>query len=962
VADESFDDNINSLSQDAYDWFSDVLSLDSDDTGGSPPTPEPTTPPEPTPTPIPEPTTETFPGGGDLNEDGIDDNQVSTDDISLNEETGELTIPSNGGDELVVDTNENDVVINDTNGDGFVDDITITDRDGNTTKFDFDNETGDVTRTDIPREEIEGSEGEPSGNGDYIPDNRDDYDYGKRLSSPLVLDLDGDGVELTSLEDGAAYFDLDADGFAEKTGWVNPDDGLLVLDRNDNDVIDDTHELFGTSITDGFSILAELDDNNDGVINAQDSAFSALQVWRDSDQDGYSDNGELQSLEALGITSINLAATETNIIQAGNLISHVSSFTRSDDSNGEIVDAWFELDQALTRFRGEGTISEEAASLPNLRGYGTVKNLRLAASENPELLQAAQALTQLSPSDLSTLDAAFDDFLMLWTGTEQKGIPVIQAFFGVSGEPVGTGKRATSVLSRIYPNLKEELIVRFMAEAFVGELTNNLNLNISLDTFEGDFNELLKDVATASALSENGAKVWADSFPLIDRLYNFFSSHDYADVLNLPTEATYAQEVEWYVETSGYDYTLEELNGLVVGTEANDAILATDYKLHLIEAGAGDDTITTGGGTDIVHGGDGNDTITTGSGNDVVYGDGGNDIINTSLSGNKLLDGGAGNDTLSIQQDTYNADHAAQYTNEWYGGTGDDTLKGWTGTDHYHFNLGDGHDQITDAGFGSYRSGGRTRTYYASHLIDQIIFGEGILFDDLSLAREDDNLIVTFAQSPEDSITVQDWFNRNYRIEQFVFKDGTVTTDTELNQHYLAQQSTEGDDIITGWAEDDVINSGAGDDTIDAGAGNDVLMGGTGNDFMDGGFGNDTYLFELGDGQDNLSNQDSGGFDQLVFGDDVDYENLWFSRTNNDLTLTLVGTQDQVNVNNWYLGANHQLDEIEAGGHVLENTQIEILVSSMAAFGPPAAGEISLSEEDKSMVQVAISTTWMPAA
>jgi hypothetical protein len=39
-------------------------------------------------------------------------------------------------------------------------------------------------------------------------------------ASPLVLDLDGDGIELVSLDASAAYFDLDVNGFAERTGWV----------------------------------------------------------------------------------------------------------------------------------------------------------------------------------------------------------------------------------------------------------------------------------------------------------------------------------------------------------------------------------------------------------------------------------------------------------------------------------------------------------------------------------------------------------------------------------------------------------------------------------------------------------------------------------------------------------------------------------------------------------------------
>jgi hypothetical protein len=62
--------------------------------------------------------------------------------------------------------------------------------------------------------------------------------------SPLVLDLDGDGVETTS-KSGLTYFDHDRNGFAERTGWAGSDDGLLVRDLNKNGQIDDGGELFG---------------------------------------------------------------------------------------------------------------------------------------------------------------------------------------------------------------------------------------------------------------------------------------------------------------------------------------------------------------------------------------------------------------------------------------------------------------------------------------------------------------------------------------------------------------------------------------------------------------------------------------------------------------------------------------------------------------------------------------------
>ena len=83
------------------------------------------------------------------------------------------------------------------------------------------------------------------------------------ITSPLVLDLDGDGVETISSEQGV-YFDHAGDGFAEKTGWVSPDDGLLAIDLNNDGKIDNGTELFG---------------NNTRLSNGENAAngFEALQ-------------------------------------------------------------------------------------------------------------------------------------------------------------------------------------------------------------------------------------------------------------------------------------------------------------------------------------------------------------------------------------------------------------------------------------------------------------------------------------------------------------------------------------------------------------------------------------------------------------------------------------------------------------------------------------------------------------
>ncbi|MCF6345768.1 MAG: hypothetical protein L3J00_04770 [Thiomicrorhabdus sp.] len=73
---------------------------------------------------------------------------------------------------------------------------------------------------------------------------------------PLILDLNGDGVELVQLTDSTARFGVNGDDFATPTGWVNANDGLLVLDKNSNGRIDSVNELFGNTTVTDFEALA----------------------------------------------------------------------------------------------------------------------------------------------------------------------------------------------------------------------------------------------------------------------------------------------------------------------------------------------------------------------------------------------------------------------------------------------------------------------------------------------------------------------------------------------------------------------------------------------------------------------------------------------------------------------------------------------------------------------------------
>jgi hypothetical protein len=115
-------------------------------------------------------------------------------------------------------------------------------------------------------------------------------------ADPLVLDLDNDGIETTSINGwNGVLFDHNNDGVKTATGWLSGDDGFLVLDKDGNGTIDNGNELFGdnTHLTngavaaDGFAALADLDSNQDGVMDANDAVFANLRVWQGRHQPIY---------------------------------------------------------------------------------------------------------------------------------------------------------------------------------------------------------------------------------------------------------------------------------------------------------------------------------------------------------------------------------------------------------------------------------------------------------------------------------------------------------------------------------------------------------------------------------------------------------------------------------------------------------------------------------------------------
>ncbi|WP_243042367.1 calcium-binding protein [Dyella sedimenti] len=138
------------------------------------------------------------------------------------------------------------------------------------------------------------------------------------------------------------------------------------------------------------------------------------------------------------------------------------------------------------------------------------------------------------------------------------------------------------------------------------------------------------------------------------------------------------------------------------------------------------------------------------------------------------------------------------------------------------------------------------------------------------------------------------------------------------------------DDFLVGGAGNDILNGGAGNDALYGGAGADVLDGGTGRNRLYGGDGNDvlkvdryatdnvleggrgddtiygsaygdTYVFNLGDGRDTITETYSwGGKDVVAFGEGIVADDIQVLRRGNDLLLTHINGTDSITIAGWF--------------------------------------------------------------
>ncbi len=127
-------------------------------------------------------------------------------------------------------------------------------------------------------------------------------DSQRQLIDPIVINLDGGAASLTS---NSFSFDLNADGIKEQISFVGQGSGFLAIDRNQDGKINDGSELFGTGQKNGFSELAQYDDDDNKWLDENDAIYQKLKIWT-RDTNG---KDQLISLKEAGVGAIYLGSS-----------------------------------------------------------------------------------------------------------------------------------------------------------------------------------------------------------------------------------------------------------------------------------------------------------------------------------------------------------------------------------------------------------------------------------------------------------------------------------------------------------------------------------------------------------------------------------------------------------------------------------------------------------------------------
>lgn len=426
--------------------------------------------------------------------------------------------------------------------------------------------------------------------------------------------------------------------------------------------------------------------------------------------------------------------------------------------------------------------------------------------------------------------------------------------------------------------------------------------------------------------------------------------------------------------TAAASATGNDMNNLLTGNSANNTL----------NGGAGDDILNGGAGTDTLIGGIGNDiyvvdsttdTITenTNEGTDTVQSSVTYTLTNANLENLTLTGTSAINGTGNALSNMIIGNSAV---NTLTGGAGDDWLDGGAGNDRLFGGAGNDtytidstSDVVTEAaneGIDTVRS---TVTYTlgsTSNLENLTLLGAAAIN---ATGNALDNMLI--GNSAINTLTGglgNDWLDGGAGNDKLFGGAGNDTYVIDSASDAITENANEGIDSVQSTVTYTLGSNLENLELIGVAAINatgntlaNTLKGNSANNLLTGGAGSDRYLFDRNSAVDTIVENDStaGNKDQIAFAADIAANQLWLTKTGNNLEVSVIGTGNKVVVKDWYLGNAYHVEELKSGnGLTLVNSQVQNLVNAMSSLTPPAAGQTTLPAEYQTQLNSVIASNW----
>lgn len=662
---------------------------------------------------------------------------------------------------------------------------------------------------------------------------------------PLIINFSGtDEIEFTSLADGI-NFDLDNNGFDERTAWIKNKDGFLAIDINGNGEIDNGGELFGDCFimsngktsSNGFEALRSLDTNKNGKIDDNDALFGNVTVNQNETDEKYTlfdqlvvwygdeSRKDYVSLKSLNVDYIDLNCfpdpynSENDTDNERSTRREETSYVYFKDGTARkhISEFWFDVNTINTVHDGEATVGnvktiEQAIDDDET---GELLNLCLSFNYSDDIAKKHYYLKKILYFITDSSDIAINS---RGGNIDARDLHVIEAFMGHQfkgvNDDINPNAPAAEMLKEIYKNIENSYYNAlnlkmsfggYMTIAFDGEDENG---NEFLDT------SLLNEVIDYKIdNNDNNAEI------LIYDLGVYLKSYDkihHTNELNEYREyySSKSQKYSEVIDLIGKSYTF-------IGTENDDKYNGSS-SMDFIFDYEGNNKLCGSNANDRIYSGYGNDIINGGSGDDSYYFGmfHADDIVNDTEGNNKIIF----TDGLSVDDYTTSVSSNGKFMliNKYTGDT--ITLNDFIAHPFNYEFLS--YDEVQTIGGGDAR---------------EVVEGT----DDDNYLDASDGFNIFYGENGNDT------FAGGMNIDFMYGGDGDDTLLGRNGTNIMYGEA--GNDTIYDGDDSSYLNGGADDDMLYGGGGADVLDGGTGNDYLQGDHGNDTYIYGVGYDMDTIA-------------------------------------------------------------------------------------------------------------